>query len=145
MPRSLRMRGGPDSSNRFSRRRQRRGADPRIESKSMTMMQDVLFNTDDPNNSSEPAEFYELSMEADDLNGNEIFVLRERHGWWDSAVRRVEIDQEGKTQIAFQSYRDGLRAYVERMNQRMSQSFVHSFIWHPANGQPSYNQKYEKR
>ncbi|MFZ0303513.1 MAG: hypothetical protein WAL75_12540 [Terracidiphilus sp.] len=111
----------------------------------MKMMQDVLFNTSDPTRSSEPAEFYELSLEAEDLNGNEIFVLRERHGWWNSVPRGVSIDQDAEVRIAFQSYSDGLRGYVERMNLHMSRSFIHSFIWHPANGEPSYNQKFEKR
>ena len=108
-------------------------------------MQDVFFNTDQPTKSSEPAEFYELSLEVEDLNGEETFVVRERHGWWISALRRVAIDPDGKLQFAFQCYRDALKAYVERMNLHMSRKFVHSFIWHPANGEPSYNQKFEKR
>ncbi len=108
-------------------------------------MQDVLFNTDKPNKSPEPAEFYELSLETEFLNGKEIFVLRERHGWWNAAPRCVEFDPDGELKIAFQSYRDGLKAYVERMNLHMSRRFLHSFIWHPANGEPSYNQKFEKR
>jgi hypothetical protein len=109
------------------------------------IMQDVLFNTDQPTKASEPAEFYELSLETEVLNGNEAFVLRERHGWWNAAQRSVEIDQKGKLEIGFHTYRDGLRAYIERLNLHMSRRFFHSFIWHPANGEPRYNQKLEKR
>lgn len=109
------------------------------------MMQDVLFKTDKPTKSTEPAEFYELSLAEDVLDGNEIFLLRERHGWWSPALRQVAIDQGGALQITFQSYRDALKAYVERLNLHMSRSFSHSFIWHPANGEPSYKQSYEKR
>lgn len=117
--------------------------DLRIESNRMMMMLDVLFNTDKPTKSSEPAEFYELSLEEEVLNGKEAFVLRERHGWWNPAVRSVAIDPDGKLQIAFQCYSEGLRAYLERMNLHVSRRFLHSFIWHPAYGEPSYNQKLE--
>lgn len=108
-------------------------------------MQDVLFNTDKPSESPEPAEFYELSLETEFLKGKEIFVLRERHGWWNSALRCVVIDQDGKLELSFKCYRDGLKGYIERMNLHMNRSFVHSFIWHPAKGEPSYNQKLGKR
>jgi hypothetical protein len=109
------------------------------------IMQDVLFNTDKPADGSDPAEFYELSLETEFVNGSEVFILRERHGWWNSSDRSVAIDEEGKLEIAYQSYRNGLKAYVERLNLHTSRRFLHSFIWHPANGEPRYNQKLEKR
>jgi hypothetical protein len=109
------------------------------------IMLDVLFNTDKPTQSPEPAEFYELSLETEILRGNEIFVLKERHGWWNPALNCMVIDHVGKIQIEFRSYRDGLKAYVERMNLHISRRFLYSFIWHPGSGAPSYNQKLEKR
>jgi hypothetical protein len=107
------------------------------------IMLDVLFNTDKPTQSPEPAEFYELSLETEIQNGKEIFLLRERHGWWDPALRCIAIDQESNHQLSLESYRDGLKAYVERMNLHMSRRFLFSFIWHPGNGEPSYKQSFE--
>ena len=106
-------------------------------------MLDVLFNTDKPTQSPEPAEFYELSLETEILNGKEIFILRERRGWWNPALRSKAIDQESKHRIAHESYREGLKAYVERMNLHLSRKFLYSFIWHPGNGEPSYKQSFE--
>jgi hypothetical protein len=108
------------------------------------IMLDVLFNTDKPTKSSDPAEFYELSLETELLRGNEIFVLKERHGWWNPALHCMVIDHVGKIQIEFRSYRDGLKAYVERMNLHMGRRFLYSFIWHPGSGEPSYHQKLGK-
>ena len=107
------------------------------------IMLDVLFNTDKPTQSPEPAEFYELSLETEILNGKEIFLLRERRGWWNPALRSIVIDEESKHQTALESYRDGLKAYVERMNLHLSRRFFYSFIWHPGNGEPSYKQSLE--
>lgn len=108
-------------------------------------MQDVLFKTDKPCKTAEPAEYYELSLQTESLNGKEAFTLLERHGWWNSAERSVVTDQEGMLQTVFHTYRDGLRAYIERLNLHVNRGFMHSFIWHPANGAPSYNQKLERR
>jgi len=109
------------------------------------MMLDVLFNTDKPNTIPGPTEFYELSLETELINGQEAFILRERHGWWNSAERSVEIDKGGILRLVFQSYRDGLRAYIDRLNLHMGRRFLYSFIWHPANGEPRYHQKLERR
>jgi hypothetical protein len=108
-------------------------------------MQEVLFNTDKPTKGSGPAEFYELSLETEILKGIEVFVLRERHGWWNSVERSVAIDQQSMLEIEFHSYRDGLKAYIERLNLHIRDRFLHSFIWHPANGEPRYSQKLENR
>jgi len=55
------------------------------------------------------SEFYELSLETEIQNGKEIFLLRERHGWWDPALRCIAIDQESNHQLSLESYRDGLK------------------------------------
>jgi hypothetical protein len=117
---------------------------PRVEDV-MTEMQEVLFKTDKPTEEPYPTEFYELSLESDVSEGKETFVFREKHGYWDPALHRIVIKPNSTVRLKFQVYRDGLKAYVERLNLHISRNFLHSFIWHPANGEPSYNQKLEKR
>jgi hypothetical protein len=109
------------------------------------IVQDVLFKTATPATNTEPSEFYELSLHAEVVNGTEIFILREKHGWWSAVPSRVSTDENGALQASFPSYCAALKFYVDRLRLHMSDGFVHSFLWHPVSGVPSYSQKLEKQ
>lgn len=100
-------------------------------------MQNVLFNTDEPDKAEGRAEFYIVSLTLRELD-QKISFVEEKHGWWDKNAGRVTLDQASSSPPEmFTSFSDAIDRYCELRMNRARAGFVHSFSWNGFVGSPS--------
>jgi hypothetical protein len=103
-------------------------------------MQEVLFQTDTPTSTPGRIEFYDLCLYQIDVDGQRLNLVRESHGWWDNDAARMVLDSAAHAHAEeFESYREALDQYFRRRLAHIRSGFVHSFLWHPISGVPSFH------
>lgn len=98
-------------------------------------MFETLYKTDDPEQL-EKAEYYQLHLETERLNGKWMYFVREKHGWFDTETRkpkdhRYTLDPEE----GFDSFEEAQKRYEQHLLHRASEGFVHLFSIDPYEGQ----------
>lgn len=105
-------------------------------------MHDVLFKTDAPTCMQELAEYYELCLFQQVVEGRRLSYVRESHGWWDNRAGRAIDDHDATLQSkAFEDYRDAFERYCRQRQLYIDRGFIHSFLWHRVSGAPTYHQQ----
>jgi hypothetical protein len=93
----------------------------------MLEMIETLYKTNNPEGVP-PAEYYELTLDEELVNGKLAYFVQERHGWWDEEQKRA-IDNR-KTLSPDEGYRTRDEANERYNEQRLARArggFVHSF------------------
>lgn len=90
-------------------------------------MVETLYKTEDPEKQ-QGAEYYQLRLEQELLNGAWTFFVREKHGWFNGEEKRAvhhlsTLDPEE----GFVTPKEAQQRYEMQLQQRVSEGFVHSF------------------
>ena len=102
-------------------------------------MQDVLFQVARPSEKTERAEFYDLSVSAEQSDGRVVYVFREKHGWWDSTIQHAVFDQAlDLPSEVFPTFHEAVERHSRQKLFHTRCGFIHSFNWHPLTGLPAF-------
>ena len=102
-------------------------------------MHDVLFQVARPTETVERAEFYDLSLSIEERGRQRLHLFLERHGWWDNENHRAIIDESLCSHSeAFRTFSEAVERYSRQRLMRAQCGFIHSFMWHPFTGAPTY-------
>jgi hypothetical protein len=94
-------------------------------------MQNILFKTSEPTAAKGPVEFYNISLNFQEIQGRRLNVVHEKHGWWSNETGTATFD-DGFTSPpeVFDSFSEAVDRYCAIRTSRASEGFMHSFSWH---------------
>lgn len=100
-------------------------------------MQNVLFKISEPTAAQGPVEFFTISISLQDVNGQQVSIVQESHGWWSNETRTATIDSEFRSPAeGYVSFGEAVDRYCSLKINRAKTGFVHSFSWHRFVGLP---------
>jgi hypothetical protein len=101
-------------------------------------MQNALFKTKEPTAMQEKVEFYNISLSLQDIDGQRLSVVQEKHGWWDNETQKASWDEEFVSPPeAFVFFGEAVDRFCTLRIRHARNGFMHSFSWHPVTGAPA--------
>ena len=97
---------------------------------------ETLYKTAKPQEL-ERAEYYQIRLVHELLQGQTVYFVREKHGWYDDRQKRAvhnitTLDPEQ----GFATYEEAKQRYDQHLHHRASEGFVHSFSIDPLRDPP---------
>jgi hypothetical protein len=91
-------------------------------------MLETLYKTGTPKASVWDGEYYELFLHAKSVKGRVVYLVEEKHGWWDDeAKRNVNSYTTLSPEEGYATFEDAQNRYKLQRSTRAKGGFTHSF------------------
>jgi hypothetical protein len=91
-------------------------------------MMETLYKTNTPKPSNATEQYFELSLGEQTVDGQLGYFVRETHGWWDEATKRiVRVQYTLSPRAGFASVEEASDRYNRQRIERARRGFMHSF------------------
>jgi hypothetical protein len=108
------------------------------------LIQNVLFQTDNPTCALGRVEFYDIVVNQQEIGEQLLHIVQETHGWWDNQQQRAIVDEGAEVRTeCFLNFGAALDKFSRWRVLRARSGFMHSFMWHPINKTPAYHMPVE--
>ena len=92
---------------------------------------ETLYKSSDPKTTS-TGEYYQVWMDTELRNDEQVFIVREKHGWWDAADKKaVDPIFTLSPEEAFPTHDEARKRYDQQVAHRVAEGFRYSFRANP--------------
>ena len=98
----------------------------------------ALYKTADAANGPlEEAEFHTLLVESQMVNGTRVFLVREKHGWWNQEEHHaMHTFTTLSTEEGFSNYEEAAKLFDRQTQVRVDQGFIWAYAPDPYGEDP---------
>ncbi|HZQ17531.1 MAG TPA: hypothetical protein VFA90_02335 [Terriglobales bacterium] len=95
----------------------------------------TLYKTDKPTDFAN-GEYYQVHLDEVVQNGKLLFVVREKHGWWDDQQKKNANMTTTLSPKEGVSFDEAEKLYDQQLKHRAAGGFVHCLYFDPLNNPP---------